>query len=46
MNSKKIFILPKAEIIQFFNEDLILTSVGTEETASDDWSQNDGVENW
>lgn len=46
MDNKKKFILPDANIVQFLNEDIILTSVGTEETAGDDWSSNDGVENW
>lgn len=43
---KKSFILPQAEIVLYENEDIILTSAEVEEYAGDDWSTNDGVENW
>lgn len=43
---KKNFILPQAEIVLYENEDIILTSAEVEEYAGDDWSTNDGVENW
>ena len=43
---KKNFILPQAEIVLYENKDIILTSAEVEEYADDDWSTNDGVENW
>ena len=46
MMEKKKFINPTVEIVSFIKEDIIYTSAEVEEYAGDDWSTNDGVENW